>query len=267
VKEFKKYRPDAMTAVNTLFNALINNDEFRALDFSKFRLALGGGMAVQRAVAEKWQQITGATLIEAYGLTETSPAVCINPLDRKDFSGTVGLPVPSTDIELRGEDGNPVAMGEAGEICVKGPQVMQGYLNRPEETALVLSKGWLRTGDIGIMTEEGYIKIVDRAKDMILVSGFNVYPNEIEEVAAMHPGILESAAVGVPSEESGERVKLFVVKKDAQLKESEIIEHCRKYLTGYKIPKDIEFRKELPKSNVGKILRRPLRDEAKQPIQ
>lgn len=264
VKEFEKYKPDAITAVNTLFNALLNNKNFCALDFSGLRLALGGGMAVQRAVAEKWQKVTGQVLIEAYGLTETSPAVCVNPLDRKEFNGTVGLPLSSTDVELRGEDGKAVPLGEPGEICVKGPQVMKGYWNRPDETEKVLKDGWLHTGDIAVMTPEGFVKIVDRAKDMILVSGFNVYPNEIEEVAVMHPGVLEAAAVGVPSADSGERVKLFVVKKDQALTEQALLEHCRKQLTGYKIPKEIEFRTELPKSNVGKILRRPLRDEARE---
>ncbi len=260
IKELKKYKVTAMTGVNTLFNALLNNPEFKTVDFSTWRLALGGGMAVQKAVAEKWKQVTGTPLIEAYGLTETSPAACINPLDLKEYNGTIGVPVPSTEIELRDTDGKPVARGEAGELCIRGPQVMKGYWNRPDETAKVLdSQGFLATGDIAVITDDGFVKLVDRKKDMILVSGFNVYPNEIEDVVAMHPGVLEVACVGVPDDKSGEVVKVFVVRKDMNLSEKDIIEHCKNNLTGYKVPKSVEFRNELPKTNVGKILRRALR--------
>ena len=260
IKELKKYKVTAMTGVNTLFNALLNNPEFKTVDFSSWRLALGGGMAVQKAVAEKWKQVTGTPLIEAYGLTETSPAACINPLDLKEYNGTIGVPVPSTEIELRDTDGKPVARGEAGELCIRGPQVMKGYWNRPDETAKVLdSQGFLATGDIAVITDDGFVKLVDRKKDMILVSGFNVYPNEIEDVVAMHPGVLEVACVGVPDDKSGEVVKVFVVRKDMNLSEKDIIEHCKNNLTGYKVPKSVEFRNELPKTNVGKILRRALR--------
>jgi len=219
-------------------------------------------MAVQQAVAEKWKKVTGKPLIEAYGLTETSPAATINPLDLPEYNGSIGLPVPSTDVTLRNDEASDVAIGERGEICVKGPQVMAGYWNRPDETAKVIDKdGWLATGDIGVMDERGFVTIVDRKKDMILVSGFNVYPNEIEAVVAMHPGVLECAAIGVADAKSGEAVKLFVVKKDVALTTESVIEHCRAHLTGYKCPREIEFRTELPKSNVGKILRRELRDE------
>jgi long-chain acyl-CoA synthetase len=264
VKEMAKHRFTAITGVNTLFNALVNNPEFGKLDFSSLRMTLGGGMAVQEAVAAKWKQVTGTPLIEAYGLTETSPAATINPLDLHEYNGTIGLPVPSTEVILRDDAGKEVPLGDPGEICIRGPQVMAGYWQHPAETAKVLDQdGWFATGDIGVMDPQGFVKIVDRKKDMILVSGFNVYPNEIEGVAAMHPGVLECAAVGVPDRKSGEAVKLFVVKKDEGLTAAAVIEHCRQHLTGYKVPSQVEFRAELPKSNVGKILRRELRDEAK----
>ncbi len=263
VKEIKKYPITAMTGVNTLFNALLNHPDFKTVDFSTWRLTLGGGMAVQKAVAERWKQMTGVTLVEAYGLTETSPAACINPLDLKDYNGTIGVPVPSTDIQIRDSEGREAAQGEAGELCIKGPQVMKGYWNRPEETAKVIdAEGFLATGDMAIITPEGFVKLVDRKKDMILVSGFNVYPNEIEDVVAMHPGVLEVACIGVPDEKSGELVKVFVVRKDPALTAEAVIEHCKQNLTGYKVPKFVEFRDELPKTNVGKILRRALRDAA-----
>ncbi|MBP7581628.1 MAG: AMP-binding protein, partial [Vogesella sp.] len=246
---------------NTLFNALLNNPDFKTVDFSTWRLALGGGMAVQKAVADKWKDITGTPLIEAYGLTETSPAACINPLDLKAYNGTIGVPIPSTEIQIRDNDGREVAQGESGELCIRGPQVMKGYWQRPEETAKVIdSQGFLATGDMAMVTPEGYVKLVDRKKDMILVSGFNVYPNEIEDVVALHPGVLEVACIGIPDEKSGEVVKVFVVKKDPALTEADVLSHCRTNLTGYKVPKSVEFRQELPKTNVGKILRRALRD-------
>jgi long-chain acyl-CoA synthetase len=264
VKEMSKHRFTAFTGVNTLFNALLNNADFAKLDFSTLKMSLGGGMAVQQAVAERWKQVTGVPLIEAYGLTESSPAATMNPLDLPDYNGSIGLPIPSTDIVLRDDEGRDVPLGERGEICIKGPQVMAGYWNRPDETAKVLDKdGWLATGDIGMMDERGFVRIVDRKKDMILVSGFNVYPNEIEAVVVTHPGVLECAAIGIPDAKSGEAVKLFVVKRDENLSAEELLAHCRAKLTGYKCPRDVEFRKELPKSNVGKILRRELRDEAR----
>jgi long-chain acyl-CoA synthetase len=264
VKEMAKHRFTAFTGVNTLFNALLNNPDFAKLDFSTLRMSLGGGMAVQQAVAERWKKVTGVPLIEAYGLTESSPAATMNPLDLPDYNGSIGLPIPSTDIVLRDDAGSDVALGERGEICIKGPQVMAGYWNRPDETAKVLDKdGWLATGDIGVMDERGFVRIVDRKKDMILVSGFNVYPNEIEAVVVTHPGVLECAAIGVPDAKSGEAVKLFVVKRDESLTAEELLAHCRAKLTGYKCPRDVEFRTELPKSNVGKILRRELREEAR----
>ena len=262
VKEIAKYRFTAITGVNTLFNALLNNEDFRKLDFSSLRIVLGGGMAVQEAVARRWKEVTGIPLIEAYGLTETSPAATINPLDLPDFNGAIGLPISSTEIELRDDEGRAVALGQPGEICIRGPQVMAGYWKRPDETAKVMDKdGWFATGDIGVMDERGYVRIVDRKKDMILVSGFNVYPNEIEGVCVMHPGVLECAAIGVPDAKSGEAVKLFVVKKDDKLTSEQLLKHCRENLTGYKVPRDVEFREDLPKTNVGKILRRALRDE------
>ncbi len=263
VKELGKYKFTTITGVNTLFNALLNNPDFARLDFSALRISLGGGMAVQKAVADKWKQVTGCTLVEAYGLTETSPAATINPLDLKEYNGSIGLPVSSTEIVVRDEEGRNLPIGEAGEICVRGPQVMKGYYNRPDETEKVLmADGYLRTGDVGVMDEKGFVRIVDRKKDMILVSGFNVYPNEIEAVVAMHPGVLEVAAVGVADERAGEAVKLFVVKKDPALTAEALIAHCKENLTGYKVPKLVEFRAELPKTNVGKILRRALRDGA-----
>ena len=264
VKEMSKYRFTAFTGVNTLFNALLNSREFAKLDFSPLHLTLGGGMAVQEAVAIKWKAVTGTPLIEAYGLTETSPAATINPLDLPAYNGSIGLPVPSTDIEMRDDAGKAVPLGQPGEICIRGPQVMAGYWQRPDETAKVIDKdGWFASGDIGIMDDKGFIRIVDRKKDMILVSGFNVYPNEIEAVVAMHDGVLECAAVGVPDRKSGEAVRLYVVKKNPALTADDVMKFCREHLTGYKCPRDIEFRTELPKSNVGKILRRELRDEAK----
>ncbi|HFP3027518.1 long-chain-fatty-acid--CoA ligase FadD [Yersinia enterocolitica] len=261
VKELSRYPFTAMTGVNTLFNALLNNEEFTKLDFSTLRLSVGGGMPVQKAVAEKWEKLTRKHLLEGYGLTECSPLVTGNPYDLKHYSGSIGLPVPSTDVRLVDDEGNDVAMGEPGELWVRGPQVMLGYWQRPEATDEVLKDGWLATGDIATLDEQGFLRIVDRKKDMILVSGFNVYPNEIEDVVALHAKVLESAAVGVPNEVSGETVKLFVVKKDASLTQEELLTHCRRYLTGYKVPKIVEFRDELPKSNVGKILRRELRDD------
>jgi long-chain acyl-CoA synthetase len=264
VKELGKHRYNAITGVNTLFNAFLNNPEFHKLDFSHVKLCVGGGMAVQQAVAEKWKQVTGRVLLEGYGLTETSPVATMNPHDLPAYTGSIGLPVPSTDIVLRDDNGKDVKLGEPGEICIKGPQVMKGYWQRPDETAKVLgADGFLHTGDVGIMDEKGFIRIVDRKKDMILVSGFNVYPNEIEQVVAMHPGVLEVAAIGVPDEHSGEVPKLFIVKKDPALTEADVLKHCAQNLTGYKRPKYVEFRAELPKTNVGKILRRALRDEKK----
>lgn len=263
VKELKKWKFTAFTGVNTLFNGLLNNDEFRKLDFSGLRLTLGGGMAVQKAVAERWKQVTKRPLIEAYGLTETSPAACINPMTLKEFNGYIGLPISSTEVEIKDDDGKTVPIGEIGEISIRGPQVMDGYYNLPEETAKVMTpEGFFKTGDLGYMTEEGFVKIVDRKKDMILVSGFNVYPNEIEDVVIQHPKVLEVAAIGVPNEKSGEAVKIYVVKKDDSLTADELMKFCREQMTSYKVPKDIEFRAELPKSNVGKILRKDLRAEA-----
>jgi len=264
IKEMRRYRFTAFTGVNTLFNALVNNAEFRKLDFSSLRLTLGGGMAVQEVVAVKWKEVTGVPLIEAYGLTETSPAATINPLDLPAYNGSIGLPISSTELMLRDDAGHAVSLGQPGEICIRGPQVMAGYWQRQDETDKVIDRdGWFATGDIGIMDERGYVRIVDRKKDMILVSGFNVYPNEIEAVVAMHPGVLECAAIGVPDPKSGEAVKLFIVKGDAALTAEGVLTFCREHMTGYKIPRDVEFRAELPKSNVGKILRRELRDEAK----
>ena len=265
IKELKGVRFTAITGVNTLFNGLLNTPGFDQLDFSGLRLTLGGGMAVQRSVAERWKKATGCTLVEAYGLTETSPAACINPIDLKEYNGSIGLPIPSTDAAIRGEDGSFLPVGEVGELCIRGPQVMEGYWQRPEETAKTLdADGWLRTGDMARMDENGFFYIVDRKKDMILVSGFNVYPNEVEDVIAMMPGVLEVAAIGVPSESSGEAVKLVVVRKDPSLTAEQIKAYAKENLTGYKRPKVVEFRDELPKTNVGKILRRELRDEQPQ---
>ncbi len=260
IKELKKWKFTALTGVNTLFNALLNNPDFATVDFSHLHVALGGGMAVQAAVAKKWKEVTKTPLIEAYGLTETSPAACMNPMNIKEYSGFIGLPIPSTIVSIRDDNGKEVPLNEVGEICIQGPQVTQGYWNRPEETAKVMTEdGFFRTGDMGFMNEGGYVKLVDRKKDMVNVSGFNVYPNEIEEVAVMHPKVLEAAVIGVPDDKSGEAVKLFVVKKDPSLTVDELKAFCKENLTGYKVPKHYEFRDELPKSNVGKILRKDLR--------
>lgn len=264
VKELAKYQVNSFPAVNTLYNGLMHHPDFKKLDFSKLKISNGGGMAVQRPVAEQWKAVTGCFIAEGYGLSETSPTLTCNPATTTEFSGSIGIPVPSTWISIRDDDGNEVPLGQPGEICAKGPQVMSGYWNRPEETAKVMTAdGYFRTGDIGVMDEKGYTKIVDRKKDMILVSGFNVYPNEIEEVIASHPGVLECAVIGVPDGGSGEAVKAFVVKKDPNLTAEDVIKFCREQLTGYKVPKQIEFRADLPKTNVGKILRRELRDEKK----
>ncbi len=261
IKELQSFKAHVFPGLNTLFNAMMNNPEFKKIDFSSLMLVLGGGMAIQRPVAERWLEMTGRPITEGYGLSETSPVATVNRLDAREFSGMIGLPLPSTDIEIRDEDGNTLPIGDVGEICIRGPQVMAGYWQRPEETAKVMSEdSFFRSGDMGLMDERGYVKIVDRKKDMILVSGFNVYPNEIEEVAVMHAGVLECAAVGVPDEHSGEAVKLFVVKKDPNLTIDELKAHCAANLTNYKRPRYIEFRTELPKTNVGKILRRELRD-------
>jgi len=260
VKELSKHQFAILPGVNTLFNGLLNTPGFKELDFSHFKFGLGGGMAVQRPVAERWQAVTGTVLLEGYGLTECSPVVAVNSPKIKAYKGAIGMPIPSTDIRLVDDEGNDVAPGEAGEMLVKGPQVMKGYLNRPEDTAEILKDGWLSTGDIAKSDDEGYFYIVDRKKDMILVSGFNVFPNEIEEVAAMHEGVVEAAAVGMPHDVSGEVVKLFVVAKDKSLTAEQVIAHCRKHLTGYKVPKKVVFKDDLPKTNVGKILRRELRD-------
>ena len=260
VKELQNYKFNIFPGLNTLFNALLNNEDFQKLDFKPLMLTVGGGMAVQGAVAERWKKLTGVTICEGYGLSETSPVATANRFDSTEFTGTIGLPLPSTEIAIRDEDGKDVKLGEVGEICIRGPQVMKGYWERPDETAKVMTKdGYFRSGDMGLMDERGYVKIVDRKKDMILVSGFNVYPNEIEEVVVQHPGVLEVAAVGVPDEKSGEVPKLFVVKKDDKVTAEDIIEFTKDKLTAYKRPKHVEFRKELPKTNVGKILRRELR--------
>lgn len=261
VKVLSRYKFATLPAVNTLFIGLLNDPQFAKLNFSKLLFAIGGGAATQRTVAEQWQRVTGRPLLEGFGLTECSPTVSVNPYNLNEFRGGIGFPLPSTEISIRSEDGTELPIGEPGEICVRGPQVMKGYWQRPQETAAVMTvDGFLRTGDIGVMEEDGYLKIVDRLKDMILVSGFNVYPNELEEVVMTHPGVLEVAAVGQKSEETGEKVKLFVVKKTPALTEAMLIAHCRKHLTAYKVPREIEFLNELPKSPVGKILRRELRD-------
>lgn len=260
VKEFGKSNIHIFPGLNTLFNALLNNADFAKLDFSSLVMSLGGGMAVQRPVAERWLKVTGSHVTEGYGLSETSPVATANRFDSPEFTGSIGLPIPSTELDIRDEDGNSLPLGEIGEICIRGPQVMAGYWNKPEETAQVMTPdGYFRSGDMGFMDERGYTKIVDRKKDMILVSGFNVYPNEIEEVAAMHPGILEAAAIGVPDGHSGEAVKLFIVRKDPDLTEADVKAHCAANLTNYKRPRFIEFRTELPKTPVGKILRKDLR--------
>lgn len=263
VKELKREPFTAITGVNTLFNGLLNTPGFSDIDFSPLRLTLGGGMAVQRSVAERWKKTTGVTLVEAYGLTETSPAACINPMDLAEYNASIGLPVPSTDACIKDEDGRQLPVGEVGELCIRGPQVMRGYWQRPEDTASTIdADGWLHTGDMAKMDEKGFFYIVDRKKDMILVSGFNVYPNEVEDVIAMMPGVLEVAAIGVPDEKSGEAVKVVIVRKDPSLTAEQVKAHAREHLTGYKHPRIVEFRTELPKTNVGKILRRELRDEA-----
>ena len=264
VKELAKYKIVVFPAVNTLYNALLNNDDFAKLDFSSYKVCNGGGMALQRNVAERWLKVTGCPLIEGYGMSETSPVVTGNRVDITEFTGTIGMPIPSTDVSIIDDDGAEVPLGQPGEIAVKGPQVMAGYWQRPDETAKSMTAdGYFKTGDVGIMDERGYVKIVDRKKDMIIVSGFNVYPNEVEEVVASCPGVLECACIGVPDGNSGEAVKVFVVRKDPNLTVEQIREHCKHELTAYKKPKYIEFRDELPKTNVGKILRRQLRDEKK----
>ena len=261
VKELAKEKFTFMAGVNTLFNGLLNTPGFDQLDFSSVKLFLGGGMAVQESVANEWKKVTGLPIIEAYGLTETSPGVCVNPTNNHEFTGNIGLPISSTDVCVKDEAGNELPFGEPGELCVKGPQVMKGYWNRPKETAHVFDEdGWLHTGDIAIINEEGYVKLVDRLKDLIIVSGFNVYPNEVENVVALHPKVLEVGAIGVPHKKSGEAVKLFIVKKDPSLTKEELINYCRQQMTGYKCPKHIEFVDDLPKSNVGKVLRKDLRD-------
>jgi long-chain acyl-CoA synthetase len=262
VKELGKYRFSVITGVNTLFNALACDSEFAKLDFSHLRVSLAGGMAVHRSVAERWKQVTGKALVEAYGLTEASPAVTVNPLDLADYNGSIGLPLPSTEIAIRDDAGRDLPVGEAGELCVRGPQVMQGYWRRPDETAKVmLPDGFLRTGDIATVDEQGFVRVVDRKKDMIIVSGFKVFPNEIEGVVSMHPGVLEVGAVGVPDAASGEVVKIVVVKRDPALSAEALIAHCRQHLTGYKVPRQVEFRDCIDKTNIGKILRRSLRAE------
>jgi long-chain acyl-CoA synthetase len=265
VKELKKFRFNIFPGLNTLFNGLLNNPDFASIDFTDLKISIAGGMALQKIVADRWEKVTGCALVEGYGLSETSPVLSVNPLDGKHKSGTIGLPFPSTEMRILKEDNTWAPIGERGEICAKGPQIMLGYYNRPDETAKVIledeSGRWFKTGDIGIEDEDGFFKIVDRKKDMILVSGFNVYPNEIEEVVSQCPGVLEVACVGVPDEKSGEMVKIFVVKKDPELTEEKVKAYCKENLTGYKCPREIEFRNELPKTNVGKILRRVLREE------
>ncbi len=260
VKELSAHKFTVLTGVNTLFNGLLNTPGFSDIDFSSFKFALGGGMAVQKSTATQWKEVTGVTLAEAYGLTETSPAACMNVVPMKAYNGTIGLPIPGTDCQIQDDDGNPLPIGEPGELCIRGPQVMLGYLKRPEETAKTIVDGWLKTGDVAVMNEKGYFKIVDRKKNMILVSGFNVFPNEIEDAACLHHDIVECAAIGIPDEKSGEIVKLFVVKSNDTLTDKDVIAHCRENLTGYKVPKLVEFRDELPKSNVGKILHKDLRE-------
>ena len=265
IKELKRQPFAILTGVNTLFNALLHNDEFAAIDFSKFIFTLGGGMAVQKAVAERWKQVTGVPLIEAYGLTETCPAVTINPMILQEYSGSIGLPLPSTNIKIVDEDNKEVFLGKTGELCVKGPQVMRGYWNQPDKTAEVLdADGWLHTGDVATIDEHGFVRLVDRKKDIIIVSGFNVYPNEVEDVIATMKGVKEVAVIGVKNEEHGEIVKAFIVKSDPAITPEQVIKHCRTDLTGYKVPREIEFRTELPKTNVGKVLRRALREEEEQ---
>jgi long-chain acyl-CoA synthetase len=264
IKELMKYQINMLPAVNTLYNGLLNHPDLAKVDFSKLKVSNGGGMAVQKAVADKWVALTGCPISEGYGLSETSPCATCNPADATEFTGTIGLPFPSTEIAILDDEGRPLPIGQVGEIAIRGPQVMAGYWNRPDETAKVMTPdGYFKSGDIGVMDERGYTKIVDRKKDMILVSGFNVYPNEIEAVVAMHPGVLECACIGVPDNNSGEAVKLFVVRKDPALTAEQLMDYCKEQFTGYKKPKYIEFREDLPKTNVGKILRRELRDEKK----
>ncbi|UGQ46046.1 long-chain-fatty-acid--CoA ligase [Massilia endophytica] len=264
IRELTKYKFNILPAVNTLYNALVNHPDFAELDFSHLKLCLGGGMAVQQAVNDKWLKVTGVGIIEGYGLSETAPVASCNRVTNKGFTGTIGLPLPSTDLTILDDDGNELPLGQAGEIAIRGPQVMAGYWNRPDETAKVMTPdGYFKSGDVGVMDADGFVKIVDRKKDMILVSGFNVYPNELEAVIAAHPGVLECACIGVPDEHSGEAVKVFVVRKDPNLTQEALMAYCKENLTGYKKPKYIEFRDELPKTNVGKILRRVLRDEVK----
>ncbi len=263
IKTLRKTPFTVFPGLNTLYNALMNHPDFNKVDWTQLKIGVAGGMALQKTVAERWMKATNSLLVEGYGLTETSPVACCNPIDGNDRVGYIGVPLPSTEVELRSDEGHVVKTGDSGEICVRGPQVMKGYWQRPDETAKILSDdGWLKTGDIGVMDNDGFIKIVDRKKDMILVSGFNVFPNEIEEVVMMNEKVLEVAAVGVPDPHSNEAVKIFVVAKDPSLSKEEILEHCKRNLTSYKMPKHIEFRKELPKTNVGKILRRELRDNA-----
>jgi long-chain acyl-CoA synthetase len=262
IKELRKVPFTLITGVNTLFNAIMNHPDFKKVNFRTLKVSVAGGMALQQVVAKNWRQLTKTVVVEGYGLTEASPVITCNPIDGTDRAGTIGIPLPSTDVKIINDEGLELPIGESGEICAKGPQVMRGYWNRPDETSKVLdSEGWLKTGDVAVVEADGFMKIVDRKKDMILVSGFNVYPNEVEDVIATLPGVLEVAAVGVPDEHSGEVVKVFIVKKDPNLNEQMVMEHVKKQLTGYKRPKFIEFRAELPKSNVGKILRRALRDE------
>ncbi len=261
VKELGKYKFNMLPAVNTLYNGLLNNPDFAKLDFSALKLCNGGGMAVQKAVNDRWRAVTGKSIVEGYGLSETAPVATANPANAGEFTGTIGLPIPSTDIAILDDAGRALATGEVGEIAIRGPQVMEGYWQRPEETARVMTgEGYFRSGDIGFMDERGYVTIVDRKKDMVLVSGFNVYPNEVEAVVASHPGVLECAVIGVPDEHTGEAVKLFVVRRDPALTAEQLQDYCHEQLTGYKRPKHIEFRNELPKTNVGKILRRELRE-------
>lgn len=261
IKEFKNHKITVMTGVNSLFNVLLHEKSFRELDFSNLKVAVGGAMAIQRSVNDQWKEVTGRNLVEGYGMTESSPVVSVNPLDGSARIGTVGMPVPSTEVRIADDHDNSLPFGQPGEIQVKGPQVMLGYFNKPEETAKTIRNGWLCTGDMGIIDEDGYLRVVDRIKDMIIVSGFKVFPNEVEDVVCSHPKVKECAAVGMPSEKSGECVKLFVVKKENSLTKNELMDYCRENLTSYKLPKEIEFRDSLPKTNVGKILRRELRDQ------
>ena len=263
IKELKKYPFTFISGVNTLFNGLLNHPKFKEINFEFLKVSVGGGMAVQKFVAEKWEDVTGCPLVEGYGLSETSPVLSCNPIDGNHKIGTIGLPVPGTEMTVLDDNGKKVKTGEAGEICARGHQIMQGYWNKDEDTRNAFFDNWFRTGDIGIMMDDGYFKIVDRKKDMILVSGFNVYPNEIEDVVALHESVLEVAAIGIPDERTGESIKLFITKKDPALTKEEIINHCRENLTKYKVPKQIEFLEELPKSNVGKIIRRILREQQK----